>query len=99
MSNENIKLLIEVANPANNRVQFTLYKGAQLDASVISPKQLIEMHNGVYDEPTLEEKVQNQVLKNVMGECTQDIIGKCSIEQAVKLIRALKHTQNAKVSL
>jgi len=83
MNNPNIKLIIKVTDHANRRAQFTLHKGAQLDASIISPKRLIEMHNGICNEPDLEEKVSNQILKSVMGECTQDITGKCTIEEAI----------------
>ena len=99
MNNPNIKLIIKIANPNNSLAQFTLHKGAQLDASIISPKRLIEMQNGILKEPDLEEKVNNQILKSVMGECTQDIKGKCTIEEAIELIRALNHKQEVKLAL
>lgn len=89
----NPKLIIKALTPTDNLVQFILFKGAQLDASIISPKQLIELHDGIYEEQTIEEKIQNQVLKSVMGECTQEITGKCTLKKAVELIRALNHKQ------
>ena len=95
----NPKLIIKVLNPTDKHVQFMLFKGAQLDASIISPKQLYELHEGFYEEQTIEEKIQHQVLKSVMGECTQDIMGKCTLKQAVELIRALNHKQEIKLVL
>ena len=96
MYNPNIKLLVKMKDFTKNRAQaqFTLFKGAQLDSSIISPKELIKMHSGIFwEEPTIEERIQTQILKSVMGECTKDIIGKCTLEEAIKLIRALSHKQ------
>ena len=93
MNNPNVKLLIKIANTDNNLAQFTLHKGAQLDASIISPERLIEMHNGVWEAFTIEEKIQASILTGVMGTCAQDITGTCTIKEAVGLIRALNHKQ------
>ena len=93
----NTKLSLKVSNP--NKVYFTLYEGAKLDASVISPKQLIELHSGIHEEPTLDERIEGQVLKSVFGKCTQDITGKCTLDQAIRLIRALHHRQDVKLAL
>jgi hypothetical protein len=95
MNNPNVKLLVEITNLADNMARFILRKGAQLDTSIISPRQLIELHNGKIEQSTLEDKAQTSILKSVMGECTQDITGKCTFKEAVMLIRALNHTQNA----
>ena len=99
MKNPNIKLLVEIISPANNRANFILRKGAQLDASIISPVQLMKLHCGIIEQPTLEEKAQASILKSIMGECTQDITGKCTLKEAVMLIRALNHKQEVEVSL
>ena len=92
-------LIIKMIKPDDNIVQFMLAKGAQLDAGIISPKQLYQMYDGTYEEQTIEEKIQHQVLKSVMNECTEDIIGKCTLKQAVDLIRALNHKQEVKLVL
>jgi len=97
MSDPNLKLIIETTKPAGNLVHFTLYEGAKLNASIISPQRLLEMHNGICEEPKLEERVASQVFKNLTGECTQDIKGKCTLKEAVELIRALNHKQDAKL--
>ena len=98
MKNPNIKLLIELTNPANSLVKFTLRKGAQLDSSIISPARLIELHNGIVEPSTLDDKAQANVLKSVMGACTQDITGRCSLKEAVELIRALNHKQEVELT-
>jgi hypothetical protein len=97
MRNPNLKLIIEITSSTENLVRFTLCKGAKLNASIISPKRLIEMHNGIFEPPDLEETVQSQVLKSVMGECTHDINGKCTLKEAVELIRALNHKQEVEL--
>jgi len=99
MNDPNVKLTIKMASSNKSLAQFTLYKGAQLDASIINPNQLIKMHNGIQEKPSLEEKIKHQVLKGVMGECTQDITGKCTIGEAVELIRALNHKQEVKLTM
>ena len=99
MSNTNIKLVIEITSRQEGTAQFTLRKGAQLNASIISPQRLIEMHEGVWDEFTLEEKIQSSILTSVMGECTKDITGICTIKEAVDLIRALNHKQEVKLRI
>lgn len=99
MSNPNLKLIIKATNPSDNLVQFILYKGAQLDASIITPKRLIELHDEIWEEPTLDERVQSQALKGVMGECSKDITGTCTLKEAVELLRALNHKQEAKLVL
>jgi len=97
MSNPNIKLVIRFTNATNSTAHFMLYKGAQLDASIISPQELIAMNDGVTTEITMEERLSNQVLKGVMGECIKDFKGKCSVQKAVELIRALNHKQEVKL--
>jgi hypothetical protein len=97
MNNPNVKLLVEVATNNKNRADFTLYKGALLDVSIISPKRLIELHNETYEDTTSEEKAHNQALKGVMGECTKDISGKCTLSEVVELIRAVNHKQEVKL--
>ncbi len=92
------KLIIHVRNPANKLVEFHLFKGAKLDASIIGPKQLMKLHSGVLEEPELDERIENQILKGVMGECTMDISGTCTIQNAVDLIRALHHRQEVKIN-
>ena len=98
MNNPNIKLLIEISSTTNSLANFTLRKGAQLDASIISPARLIELHNGIVEPSTLDDKAQANVLKSVMGECTQDITGRCTLKEAVELIRALNHKQEAELT-
>ena len=98
MKNPNIKLFIELTNPVNSLVNFTLRKGAQLNASIISPARLIELHNGIVEPSTLDDKAQTNVLKSVMGECTQDITGRCTVKEAVELIRALNHKQEVELT-
>lgn len=97
MYNSNIKLVVKLTAPNKNLALFTLYKGAQLDASIITPTQLIKMHAGTYEAPEIDERAQSQVLKSVMGECLQDITGMCSIGEAVNLIRALSHKQEVEL--
>ncbi len=92
------KLIIYVRNPADKLVEFHLSKGAQLDASIIGPQRLMKLHSGVLEEPELEERIENQILKSMMGECTTDISGKCTLQDAVDLIRALHHRQEAKIN-
>lgn len=95
----NPKLIIKALNPTDKFVQFILFKGAQLDASIITPKRLLELQSGILEEANLEEQTESQILKSVMGECTQDISGKCTLKEAVELIRALNHKQEAKIVL
>ena len=99
MNNPNIKLFIEITNPANSQAKFTLQKGAQLDVGVISPKRLMELHDGTFEPSTLEEKAQTAILKTVMGECTQTITGICTLKEAVELIRALNHRQEVELNI
>lgn len=99
MPNPNIKLLVEVTPRPGPLVNFNLYKGAQLDASIITPERLFYLHNGTFPVLELEERAQSRILKCVMGECTEDISGKCTIQEAVELIRALNHTQEVKFIL
>jgi len=94
-----IKLLIKLPTLTERLAQFTLYKGAQLDASIICPKRLIEMHEGIYEDTDIEERINNQVLKCVMGECTEDITGKCTLKEVVELIRALNHKQEIELTV
>jgi len=91
------KLVIKITNLSDKLVQFTLFKGAQLDTSIISPKQLIALNNGIPLESELEEEAESRILKSIMGECTQDVLGKCTIIEAIKLIRALNHNKEIKI--
>ena len=93
------KLLIKLLSRRDNRFRFFLFKGAQLDASIITPKRLIELQNGIQIESDIEDKTDCQVLKSVMGECTDDITGTCTLEEAVQLIRALNHKQELRLVL
>ena len=99
MNNPNTMLIIEIPLPISGLAHFTLKKGAQLDASIINPKKLIEMHQGIHEDTTIEDKIESQILKSVMGECSKDIMGKCTKDEAIELIRALNHKQEVKVEV
>jgi hypothetical protein len=99
VTNPNIKLIITIADTDSGMARFTLHKGAQLDAGIISPKRLIEMHLGIRSATDMEDRISSHILKSVMGECTQDITGKCSLDEAVELIRALNYKQDIKLLL
>ena len=99
MKNPNLKLRISVISLEKNTAEYTLYKGAKLDASVINPKQIINLNCGCgfHEEATLEDMMHSRGLKSVMGECTNDITGVCDFKKAVKLIRALHPNQEAEL--
>ena len=99
MNNPSIMLHVEITSIANNLCQITLHKGAQLYADVITPKRLIELQHGIREEPTLEERAEASILESVKGICTTDITGKCTLQEAVELIRAIDHKQDIKLTI